>query len=232
MKEIYAIIPARGGSKGIKKKNIRSLKGHPLIAYSIKIAEKTNVFKRIIVSTDDDEISEYAKNYGAEVFKRSPSLAQDDTPMINVVLDVIKKLKEQNDDPEIIVLLQPTSPLRTPNFILESISLFKSENPESVISVCLFEHNPLWSLIIEKNRLVPLFSEEMKKTSRQQLSEVYRPNGSIYISSPDVLQRKKSFFTSKSIPYVMPSEFSIDIDTEYEFELVEFILENKNLKIL
>ncbi len=227
-----AIIPARGGSKGVPQKNIKNLNGYPLIAYSIKIAEKAKIFDRIIVSTDDKKIAGISQDFGAETFKRNSSLAQDDSPMIDVVFDVINKCSKQNRRPQLIVLLQPTSPLRFVKYILECISLFEEKKPDVVMSVCNFEHNPLWSLKIEDNRLVSLFSDSMKKTSRQQLLDIYRPNGSIYVSTPQNLERTRSFFSQNTIPYLMPNEHSIDIDTEFDFELAEFILKKGNMNIV
>jgi CMP-N-acetylneuraminic acid synthetase len=221
---IIAIIPARGGSKGIPKKNIRKLNGIPLIRYSVMIAKKANIFDEIIVSTDSEEIAEMSEKFGASVIHRPKELAQDNSSMVDVVLNVLHKYSENHKVPEIFVLLQPTSPLRIVNYILECITLFKEIKPDVVMSVCEFEHNPSWSLKIENQKLIPIFEEAIRLPSRQQLQKYYRPNGSIYVSSPEILKKTKSFFTQNTVPYIMPVEHSIDIDSAFDFKLAEFIL--------
>jgi CMP-N-acetylneuraminic acid synthetase len=146
---VIAIIPARGGSKGIPRKNIRLLAGKPLIAYTIEAAF-TSKMDKVIVSTEDEEIAEISKKYGAEVIERPKGLAKDETPTIDVIFHVLEILKAKNYNPDIVVLLQPTSPLRNAEDIYNAIKLFLDSDCESVVSVCEVEHPPYWSFEIEE----------------------------------------------------------------------------------
>ena len=223
--EILAIIPARGGSKGLPRKNIRLLNGKPLIAYTIEEAKKSKYISRVIVSTEDDEIAKVSNKYGAEIIKRPLELAKDDTPTVDVVLHVLDVLKVQSVKPDIVVLLQPTSPLRTSQDIDNAIKLFIENNCESVVSACEIEHSPYWSFKIEDGYLKPVFGESYLKKRRQELPKVYMPNGAIYITTPDILRKYRSFYCKKTLPYIMPPEKSIDIDNELDFLLAELLVQ-------
>lgn len=160
--EVLAIIPARGGSKGLPRKNIRPLNGKPLIAYTIEESKKSEYINRIVVSTEDKEIAEVSNKYGAKIIKRPLELAKDNTPTIDVVLHTLDDLK--NNEPDIIVLLQPTSPLRTSQDIDNAIKSFIEQDCDSVVSVCEIEHSPYWSFEIENNNyLKPIFEEKYLK---------------------------------------------------------------------
>jgi len=228
--EILAIIPARGGSKGVPKKNIKYLAGRPLIAYSIEQAKKSKYISRTIVSTENEETAKVARSWGAEVIKRPEELAKDNTPIIDVIMHVLNYLrKEENYVPDIVTLLQPTSPLRTCRDIDNAIELFlNNKNCLSLISVTEFDHPPFWAMKIENNYLLPMFDEKYIKMRRQDLPKAYRPNGAIFITTPEVLYKYKTFYTPRTIAYVMPPERSIDIDTEFDFLLAEFLI--KKLK--
>lgn len=220
--KIIAIIPARGGSKALPRKNVKLLLGKPLIAYTIESALKSKYVNKVVVSTEDEEIAEIAKLYGAEVIKRPKELAKDESPTIDVIFHAINALKVENSD--LIVLLQPTSPLRTAEDIDNAIEFFLNNECESVISVCEVEHPPYWDFKIEGGHLKPLFGEEYLRMRRQDLPKVYVPNGAIYVSTPENLRRYKSFYCSKTIPYIMPPERSIDIDNEIDFMLAELLV--------
>lgn len=226
--EILAIIPARGGSKGVPKKNIRPLAGKPLIAYSIEQAKESKYISRVIVSTESEEIAEVARKWGAEVIKRPEELARDETPTIDVIIHVLDYLKkEEKYIPNIVVLLQPTSPLRTSEDIDGAIELFlNAQDCLSLVSVTEFDHPPFWAMKIEDNFLKPLFCEKYFRMRRQDLPKAYKPNGAVFISTPRVLYEYRTFYTPKTIAYVMPPERSIDIDTEFDFLLAEFLLTN------
>ena len=155
-KKILAIIPARGGSKGIPRKNIKLLAGKPLIAYTIEAALKSKYLDRVIVSTEDREIAETSRHYGAEVIKRPKILAKDKAKTIDVIFHLLNVLKEKNYIPEIIVLLQPTSPLRIVKDIDKAIELFLKEKCESVVSVCECNPPSYWSFKKEKKYLRPI----------------------------------------------------------------------------
>jgi len=227
---ILAIIPARGGSKGIPKKNVKSFAGKPLISHSINVANKSTYITRIIVSTEDIEISEISMEYGAEILDRPQNLAGDDSSTIDVILHSLNLLKlNENYIPDIVVLIQPTSPLRLIKDIDDSIKLFINNNCDSVISVCEVEPSPYWGLKIEKNYLKPAFGEKYLESKRQDLPKLYVPNGSIFISKPQIIKKFSSFQTEKTMAYLMPPERSVDIDNDLDFIFAEFLMKKFNI---
>ena len=224
-KKIISIIPARGGSKGLPRKNVALLDGKPLIAYSIESALKSNLVNRVIVSTEDAEIAVVSRRHGSEVSNRPKELAQDDTPTISVVQQVLHQLEGDGYIAEVVVLLQPTTPLRTSEDIDAAIQLFLTSNCQSVVSICEMEHSPYWSFQVEKGYLKPLLGEKYLNIRRQDLPKVYLPNGALFVSSPRILYETKSFYSSRTIPYIMPPERSIDIDSENDLLDAEILLE-------
>lgn len=220
-RQIICLIPARGGSKGLKRKNIKLFAGEPLIAHTIKAAINSKLIDKVYVSTEDEEISQISKNYGSLVIKRPKELARDETKTIEVLVDFLNNLNLNND--KIIILLQPTSPLRTTEDIDNAIRIFLEGKCESVISVCNLNHSPLWSFKLENNYLKSFFNQDYLEKRRQELPSLYTPNGAIYISTPKILNQYLSFFGDKIIPYLMPFERSIDIDSEEDFNLAEII---------
>ena len=222
--KIIAFIPARGGSKGIPRKNIKLLLNKPLITYSLEYAKKSKYINKVVVSTEDKEIAEISKEYGAETIKRPEELAKDDSPTIDAIFHTLTVLKEQNYNPDIIALLQLTSPLRTAKDIDNAIELFLNEDCESVVSVCAVEHSPYWSFKIELKYLKPVFEEKYLKMRRQDLPKIYVPNGAIYIATPENLRKYNSFYCSRTFPYIMPPERSVDIDNEIDFMLAELVM--------
>ena len=227
IKKVIAIIPARGGSKGLPRKNIKNLAGKPLIAWTIELALKSRYLDRVIVSTEDDEIAKISKKYGAEVIKRPKKLATDKTETIDVIFHVLRTLKKENYTPEIIILLQPTSPLRSADDVNKAIEYFFKNECESVVSICEFEHSPYWAFKIKRRYLTPIFGWKYFKIRRQDLPKAYIPNGAIFIAAVKTLEKYKSFYTHKTLPYIMSVERSIDIDSEIDFKLAELILQNK-----
>lgn len=231
MDNIITIIPARGGSKGVLAKNIRKCCGKPLIAWTIEQAITSKYFDKIIVSTDDNQISEISKQYGAEVpFLRPKKLAEDDSPTIDAIIHSLDFLENNGYHPEIVVLLQPTSPLRTAQDIESALNLFFEYEKicSAVVSVSEFDHSPYLSLKIEKGYLKPNFGEEYFNKRRQDLPQLYKPNGSIYISTPNNIRKYGGFFGNKIVPYKMPQERSVDIDTITDFKLAELMLGELN----
>lgn len=222
---ILAIIPARGGSKEVPKKNIRLLAGKPLVVYSIEQAKKSKYIYRIVVSTEDEEIAKIARKWNVEVIKRPQELARDDTPMVDVVIHTLEVLKEEKYIPDIIVLLQPTSPLRTHEDIDNAIQRFlETKDCSALVSITEFDHPPLWALKIDDNVLKPVFGKKYLKMRRQELSKLYRPNGAIFIIYPQVLYSERTFYPEKTTYYIMPPERSIDIDTEFDFIIAEKLM--------
>lgn len=218
--KILAIIPARGGSKGVPRKNIRDLAGKPLIAWTIEEAKKSRYIDLLILSSEDDEIIEVAKQYGCEVpFKRPLELAQDDTPGIEPVLHAI----EQCPGYDYVVLLQPTSPLRTVEDIDGCIEKLLNSDADFCVSVTEPEKSPYWMYTIEEERMVPLLPQEELVARRQDLPKVYALNGAVYVGNIMEIIETKNFLTKSTLGYVMSKENSIDIDTEIDFKLCNLI---------
>ena len=228
-RRIVSIIPARFGSKGLPRKNIKLLAGKPLIAYSIEAALESKTIEKIVISTDDRQVMDISNSYGVEVIKRPKELSRDESPTINVIFHALEVLKTENYKTDVILLLQPTSPLRTAEDIDDSIRLYLESHCESVISVCEFEHSPYWSFKIEGGYLRPLFGAEALKRRRQDLEMAYVPNGALFISIPENLRKYDGFYCPGTIPYIMPPERSIDIDNEVDFLLVELLMK-QNIK--
>ena len=223
-KTVLAIIPARGGSKGVLRKNIRELGGKPLIAWTIGEAKKSNYIDRIILSSEDDEIIEVAKQWGCEVpFIRPRELAQDNTPGIDPVIHAIEMLPEKYD---YIVLLQPTSPLRRTEDIDGCLEFTIAQGVTSCVSVTEPEKSPYWmyQMAQDSHRLEPLLVQTHEATRRQDLPTVYALNGAVYVITSRALLENKDFITNETIGYVMSKEHSVDIDTELDFEFVSCLL--------
>ena len=222
---MLAIIPARGGSKGLPNKNIKELKGIPLIAHSIKVALESKRVTQVIVSTESEEIARIAKGYGASIpFMRPDELATDTSLSIDAYLFTLEKLAtEYNQVHDNFVVLQPTSPLRTSEEIDEAISLFESKNADAVISFCEEHHSVFWHKYLEEDgRIIPLFADQ-KITNRQELKRTYYPNGSIYIFRTELIKQRK-VYTDRTFAYIMSRQHSVDIDTIEDFEYAEYLL--------
>jgi len=230
-KKIIALIPARGGSKSVPKKNIRILAGKPLITYSIKEALKSQYIDRVIVSTDDSQIAKIANEYNAEVpFIRPPELAGDEVTTLPVLQHAVRWLeKEEGYCPEIVILLQPTSPLRKAEHINQALTLFFDTNADSVISVCESSHSPYWMRVVDsQGRINPFIekglfaAQEPGHASRHNLPKTFLINGAIYITTPEVLSKDK-FLGDDTRALIMNEKDSMDVDSEWDFDLAEFI---------
>lgn len=229
-KKVLAIIPARGGSKRLPRKNALPLAGKPLIAWTIKAALAVASITEVMVSTDDDEISCIAKVTGAQVpYKRSAELSSDTASSIAVVIDVLNYYKQQEREFDYVILLQPTSPLRTDKDIESAIELLEAKQADAIVSVCPVEHSPLWSNTLpEDDSLNNFISNEIKSTRSQDLPEYYRLNGAIYICRVEKLLEEQSFFLADNIfAYKMTTEASVDIDNHIDFLLAEALLSQK-----
>jgi len=225
--EILAIIPARGGSKGIPGKNIRRLGGTPLIAWTIDAARSSTRVNRVIVTTESPEIMKIAVDFGADVpFQRPIELAQDDTPGVEPILHAVRWLIENEGyHPDFLCCLQPTSPFRTGDDIDQAITLAIQKNADSVVSVVPLNHNPNWMQVMDNNgRLTDFISGGTAINSRQEMDPVYELNGAIYLIRTDVLLEYRTFFLKNTLGYVMPQERSLDIDTPWDFHLAEMIV--------
>lgn len=220
---MLAIIPARGGSKGLPNKNVKLLKNKPLIAYTIEEALKVPIIDKVFVSTDDEEIAEISRKYGAECnYLRPAELAKDDSKAIDVYNYVIKKFEEDGIKYNDVVILQPTSPLRTSKHILEAIALFLNKDADSVISYCEEHHPVVWHKYVnEHGKFENIFGDHTG--NRQKERKSYYPNGAIFVFKSLVL-KEGMYYTPNSYAYIMERINSIDIDTMDDFELVDFYL--------
>ena len=225
---ILGIIPARGGSKSVSKKNIRLLAGKPLIAYTIETAQKCKILNRIVISTDDVEIAEVAKEYGGEApFIRSKDLSLDDTPMIPVLQHAVSFIEEKEKiHVDVVVLLDPTSPFRGAEDIEACIQKLERENADSVVTVCEVEHNPYFVMMeLCDNKLVPLIKSDEVITRRQDAPEVYRLNAAVYAVKRDVLMNTNKIITDNTMAIIMSQELSTHIDHVVDFEFAEYLME-------
>lgn len=228
MKNI-AIIPARSGSKGLKDKNIKLLNGKPLIAYTIEAAQNSNIFDEIFVSTDSQEYAEIALEYGASVpFLRSKELSNDTASSWDVVKDALINYRMAGKEFDTVALLQPTSPLRNSDDIVHGYNQMISKNANSIISVCIADHSPLWSNTLpEDSSLYNFLNQELIKIPRQILPTYYRINGAMYLVKKEYLMRTENIYEEKSFAFIMPKENSIDIDDIIDFIITEALLQYK-----
>lgn len=231
--KVLALIPARGGSKGVLKKNIRLLAGIPLVAHSILVAKACPYIDRVIVSTDDEEIAAVARKYGAEVpFMRPAEIAQDLTPDYPVFEHCLEWLEQtENYRPDIVLHLRPTGPLRTPKQVQESIELLaKYPDADSVRSVHEPDKTPHKMWRIEGPLMVPFLRDtgipEHYNTPRQLLPKVYATNANIGVMWYRTLVEKKSVIGERVLPYLI-TEPQVDIDTEFDFEVAELVLKKR-----
>lgn len=221
---ILALIPARGGSKGVSKKNIRPFNGRPLIAYTIEAALSSEKINKVIVSTDSEEIAGIAKQFGAEVpFMRPDSLAKDKTPDFPVIEHVVTWGEENNYDPSIIVFLRPTNIFRTGKDIDKAIELLIDSEFDSIRAISHAPYPPYWMKRIEDNKLVPFIQTGLEETRRQDLPPVYMGNGTIEVIKKETITKKKTRFGDHIGCYHMSDASRIDIDTELDFKLAELM---------
>ncbi len=222
--EVLAVIPARGGSKGVPGKNLRELGGKELIRWTIEAAIATTGIDRTLVTTDDETIARVARGAGAEVIDRPAELATDDAPTIDAVLHAIAGLPDES----IVILLQPTTPLRTAADIDGALAMFAAGGGDTLVSVCAVEHPPHLSFVIEDGHLEPLFGRPAFDLRRQDLPEAVRPNGAIYISRAGALREHQTFYGARILAFEMPPERSVDIDAELDLIVVSALLANRS----
>ncbi len=221
---MLAIIPARGGSKGLPGKNIKPLHGKPLIAYTIEAALASEHITEVIVSTDDEAIYQTGLEWGATPsFLRPSELAQDNSMAVDTYIYTIERLNSEfGGNHDAFVVLQPTSPLRTAEDIDGAVSLFKSKPVDSVISFTE-EHHPIsWHMYVEQDgRFNNIFPENLNNRQENRVS--YYPNGAIYVFDFALIKQRK-YYTDDSLAYLMPRKRSVDIDTLDDFEYAEFLM--------
>jgi len=232
MSNVLCTICARGGSKGVKNKNIKELNGKPLIAYTIEQARASGLFEHIVISTDSDDISNVAKQYGAEVFfKRSSEMASDTAGKLDVIKDAFKRSEEHyNRTFDYLIDLDATAPLRSIEDIINSFNQFKQNENDNLITAMPSRRSPYFNLVEEDKDGKVYLSKKLDSivVRRQDAPKSYDMNASIYIWKRDVILNKKSIFLEKTGLYVMPEERSIDIDTEFDYKFVEFLMKERN----
>ena len=227
MKNILCTICVRGGSKGVKNKNIKKIKGKPLIYYTLNQAKKSKLFNSIVVSSDNKKILKYSQKENIiDLIDRPRVLAKDDAPKIPVIrhalIEMEKKYQKKFD---IIIDLDATSPLRKVNDIHKALKKFNKEKSSNLFSVCISRRNPYFNAIEFKNgKFQPIKSLMKKIPGRQFAPKVYDMNASIYIWDRKTLLRSNTVFQKKTSIYLMPEERSLDIDNSFDFKLVEFLL--------
>jgi CMP-N,N'-diacetyllegionaminic acid synthase len=226
---VLGLIPARGGSKSIPKKNVVPILGKPLIVYTIEAAQASQRLSRTVVSTDDVEIAAIAKEWGAEVpFLRPPELARDDTPALPVIQHAVRYLETvEGWRADMIAYLQPTSPLRRDVHIDAAIDLLISKAADSVVSVVPVPHqfNPVSIMCLEEDHLVPFLSEAAPLLRRQDKPEVYARNGpAVLVCTYETVMRQNRLYGKRTLPLLMEHEESVDVDTAFDLALVEWIL--------
>jgi CMP-N-acetylneuraminic acid synthetase len=235
--KILGVITARGGSKGIPGKNIKDLGGLPLIAYTIKSAQESGVFDKIILSTDDPKIAEVAKKYGCDVpFIRPAELAQDGTPHLPVMQHAVEWLKEnENYNPDFVTILQPTAPLRQSWHIKEALGLLLKQKADSVVAVTEIpgHHSPYWAVVCDENGLGKLFTGDSIKNRiprRQSFPQkTYSNSGALYMFKTELLFDKEepNFYGDKVAIYPIEEKYCVNIDEPSDWELAE-----KSIKML
>lgn len=232
MSNILCTICARGGSKGVKNKNIKELNGKPLIAYTIEQAKASRLFEHIVISTDSDNIASVAKQYGAEVFfKRSEEMASDTAGKLDVIKDVFKRSEEYyNRTFDYLIDLDATAPLRSVEDIINSFNQFKENNNDNLITAMPGRRSPYFNLVEQDKDGKVYLSKKLDGAvvRRQDAPKSYDMNASIYIWKRDVILNEGSLFLEKTGLYVMPEERSIDIDNELDFKFVEFLMKERN----
>jgi CMP-N-acetylneuraminic acid synthetase len=223
--KILALIPARGGSKGIPRKNIKPLVGKPLIAWTITEALKSCYLDEVVVSTEDAEIADVAKQWGASLpFMRPAELAQDDTPGAAPAIHALQVLPGY----DVVLLLQPTSPLRTTADIDAFIEKAMEEKPQSMTSVYPTPKNPYWMYTLgDSARLQPIMGAQTIHR-RQDMPTIYAANGALYWAEKNWLAANNTFVTSETTGYVMPAERSIDLDSPVDWQLAELLLQSRH----
>ncbi len=222
-KTFLAIIPARGGSKRLPRKNILDLVGKPLISWSIEAGLHAKYIDKVVVSSDDTEILAVSKRYNAETIVRPDELASDTA----TTFDAIKHTIDNVEQYDYIVLLQATSPLRDAKHIDEAIELLESKNANAVVSICEMDHSPLWSNTLDESLSMQGFlKDEVLNKRSQDLEKYFRLNGAIYICKTEKFLEEKSFFLKENIyGYKMDRESSVDIDESIDFKMAELYLD-------
>ncbi len=233
--KIIAVITARGGSRGVPGKNIKDLGGKPLIAYSIEVAKKSNLISHLIVSTDDEEIANIAKGYGADIpFMRPTELSSDTAGHVEVMQHAVGFMEEKLAITfDHIVILQPTSPFRLVEDIDETLRILMESDADSGVSMMELEgDHPVKIKKMDGNRVLPYCVSESEGVRRQDLPKAYKRSSAVYAVKRDILMNQGMIFGDDVVGHVVPGERSIDIDTEYDWLRAEYMLKKLRCKKL
>lgn len=232
--KILMLIPARGGSKRLPRKNVLPLAGKPLICWTIEAALEAKLNARIMVTSDDEEILDIARQYEAEgiiVYRRPSELASDTASTVDVVIDAINEEKNNGHNPDSVILLQPTSPLRTPEDIMNTLSVFKEGGcRDTAVSICEVDHPVSWTGTLNNNSEFEWLVH--RSQLRQEYKKGYRLNGAVYAFSADITSSNKTIYTAIVKASVMPKERSLDIDELLDFKICEMLLSEKCISSL
>ncbi|MCF8780316.1 acylneuraminate cytidylyltransferase family protein [Vibrio sp. IRLE0018] len=225
MKKILAIIPARGGSKGVKRKNIRSVANEPLIYWSIKASKESKLLTQTYLNTDDEEIAQVGRDKGAQVLMRPSELAQDKTPMIPVLQYVCSEAEKIHGRFDTIVLLQPTAPMRTGADIDLAINMFHDADCQSLVSVYQVDDcHPSRMYRLTNSETLEKIYQEPKGALRQDLEPIYHRNGALYLCTRELLMEKGRLTCDSPLAFVMPKERSVNIDDEFDLKIADFVM--------
>jgi CMP-N,N'-diacetyllegionaminic acid synthase len=225
-KSILAIITARGGSKGVLRKNLREIAGKPLIAWTIETAKKSRYIDRLILSSEDREIISVARSWSCEVpFVRPAELARDESPGLDAVLHALNAIPERYD---YVILLQPTSPLRLAQDIDDCLETCLAHHAPACVTVTEVDQSPFWMYRLDASRLlVPLIGQKSLPVRRQDHPRVYILNGAVYVAQTTWLQQQRTFLTPATVAHIMPRERSLDVDTELDLKICESLMSGK-----
>lgn len=220
-KTFIAVIPARKGSKRLPRKNILNLAGKPLIAWTIEAGLESKYIDNVIVTSDDEEILNISKKFGAKILKRPDEFANDTATTFDAIKHTIDNVQKY----DYLVLLQPTSPLRNAQHIDEAIEMLIDKKANAIISVCKMDHSPLWSNVLpEDGSMANFLKDEIKNKRSQDLPLYHKLNGAIYICETDIFLKERTFFIKDNIfAYMMDRENSIDIDEEIDLKIANFL---------
>ena len=219
---VLAFIPARAGSRRVPNKNLRLLNGLPLIHYTIEQAKASPLIDKIVVSSDSEKILAYARSCGVIGIPRPSSISGDASPTVDAVRHALDVLAGENYVPDCVVILQPTSPLRSADDITSCVRLYQNGSIQTVVSVV--EANPFWTLKKTNKEIMPVLGWDYFKLRKQDLPKAYALNGAVFVARTDYLRKNALLVGRRTKLYEMPPERSIDIDEEIDFAFAEFLL--------
>ncbi len=231
MTEILAVVPARGGSKGIPGKNLIDLGGRPLLEWTLDAARESGVIDRTIVSSDDPAIRDAATRHGVEGWARSEALADDHVHAVHVVIDVLERAGADGYRPDLVVMLLPTSPFRTPGQIRGAVERFQLEVPPAVISVTELDKQLIHLRTMTPDGTLEALAPEAALTAnRQEQPPLYGLNGSIYVAAPETVLSARTFHVPGAIGYVMPARSSVDINEPADLDYARLLLSDEMVR--